>query len=346
MWTMTLRDLQHRGRQFGIAVGGAAVVFALTLLLTGIVAGFRTEARDTVRAMGADAWVLPAGVSGPFTADVTLREEQVAVVATADGIAEAHPLVALSGLALLPDGTPVSVNVLAHDAGPPGDPRWGSRAEDGPVVVDRRLGAEPGETISIAGRELQVGRVIDDRTYLGGVPVVFMGLDQAREIGFSGRELANAVLVRGDTSNLPPDFEGVVPAAVQEDMLTPLQGATEVISTLKLLMWLVAALIIGAVTYLSALERVRDFAVLKAVGGGTRTLAVSLAAQAVMASVIASAVGAGLAFALRGSFPVPVTLEAGDLAMLPAIAALIGILASLAALRRVVRVDPALAFAS
>ena len=33
MWTITLRDLQYRRRQFGIAVVGATLVFALTLVL-------------------------------------------------------------------------------------------------------------------------------------------------------------------------------------------------------------------------------------------------------------------------------------------------------------------------
>ena len=43
MLTITLRDLQFRRRQFGIAVVGAAVVFGLTLLLTGMSAGLNQE---------------------------------------------------------------------------------------------------------------------------------------------------------------------------------------------------------------------------------------------------------------------------------------------------------------
>src|SRR4051812_46406725 len=72
MWTITLRDLQYRGRQFGIAVAGAALVFALALLLTGISVGFRTEARDTVKAIGADSWVVEKGSAGPFTSQQTI----------------------------------------------------------------------------------------------------------------------------------------------------------------------------------------------------------------------------------------------------------------------------------
>ena len=47
-----LRDLQWRRRRFVIAILGTAVVFAMTLVLTGLANGFRVESR---RALGADA---------------------------------------------------------------------------------------------------------------------------------------------------------------------------------------------------------------------------------------------------------------------------------------------------
>jgi putative ABC transport system permease protein len=43
VWIITVRDLQYRARQFAIAVAGAALVFAVTLILTGMSAGFRHE---------------------------------------------------------------------------------------------------------------------------------------------------------------------------------------------------------------------------------------------------------------------------------------------------------------
>jgi putative ABC transport system permease protein len=214
------------------------------------------------------------------------------------------------------------------------------------VVVDRRLGVEPGATIAVGPRRMHVVGVVDHRTYFGGVPVVYMGLADARALAFGGRPLASTVVVRGRPHALPPGYAALPADAVRADMLTPLHGATTVIDTLRLLMWVVAALIIGAVTYLSALERVRDFAVLKAVGGASRDLAVSLAVQAVLASLAAAVIGAVIALLLRPVFPVPVTITADALVTLPAIAAVVGMLASLAALRRAIQVDPALAFGS
>jgi putative ABC transport system permease protein len=124
-----------------------------------------------------------------------------------------------------------------------------------------------------------------------------------------------------------------------------MDGARTAIDLIRVIMWIVAAVIIAAVTYVSALERVRDFAVLKAVGGSSRTLALSLAVQAVLASLLAALLGAGLAQVLAPAFPMPVVIERSVYLALPVIAVVVGVVASLTALRRAVRVDPALAFA-
>jgi putative ABC transport system permease protein len=348
MWTITLRDLQHRGRQFGIAVAGAAVVFALTVLLTGISAGFRTEARDTVAAIGADAWIVPRGVTGPFTSQTGMPLSAEARVRALPGVREAHQFVRFSYVARTADGDHKTVNVIGHDIGALGDPVWGVAAArpvpSGRAVVDERLGVGRGAMLRVADRSFEVVDVVSHRTELGGVPTVYVAADDARALAFAGRRLINAVIVRGTPRGLPATMTARTNAEVRADMLVPLEGATTVIDTLRLLMWVVAAMIIGAVTYLSALERVRDFAVLKAVGGSSQSLALGLAAQALIASVLAAALGIVIAVILRPLFPVPVTLSPGALVALPAIAAVVGVLSSFAALRRALRVDPALAF--
>ena len=57
---------------------------------------------------------------------------------------------------------------------------------------------------------------------------------------------------------------------------------------IRILLWLVAALIIGTMTYLSALERRRDVAVLKAIGASTRQLGMSIALQGALVALAAA----------------------------------------------------------
>ncbi|CKY39657.1 putative glutamine-transport transmembrane protein ABC transporter [Mycobacterium tuberculosis] len=61
-----LRDVQWRKRRLVIAIVSTGLVFAMTLVLTGLVNGFRVEAERTVDSMGVDAFVVKAGAAGPF----------------------------------------------------------------------------------------------------------------------------------------------------------------------------------------------------------------------------------------------------------------------------------------
>src|SRR5262249_5286319 len=130
MWTITLRDLQFRRRQFAIAVVGAGLAFALALVLTGISAGFRHEARETVDGIGADSWLVPRGVEGPFTSQSTMP---VALSDSIKGVEQAEPLVEFPGVAEVPGGDDVNVNVIGHSIGELGDPIWGRE----PVTLPR-----------------------------------------------------------------------------------------------------------------------------------------------------------------------------------------------------------------
>jgi len=122
------------------------------------------------------------------------------------------------------------------------------------------------------------------------------------------------------------------------------EKAFEAITIIAFLLWIVAALIVGSVIYLSALERTRDFAVFKAVGVSTRSVLGGLALQAILVAIVAAVLGALLSVALAPLFPMRVVVPVSAFLSLPVIAIVIGLLASAAGLRRAVTVDPALAF--
>jgi putative ABC transport system permease protein len=348
MWIITLRDLQYRLRQFAIAVVGAGLVFAVTLVLTGISAGFRHEARTVVNTMDADAWIVPRGVTGPFTAQTSMPASLARRLEARRDVSEAHPVARFGHVARRPDGNKENITVMGHRIGGLGDPKWGQGTgaiRPREAIVDERLGVEPGDRITIASSTFRVADVVSDRTYYAGVPMVYMDLAEAQKIAFGGRRLASTILTRGVPRPPPPGLTELTNDPVRDDLLTPMDGARTAIDLIRVIMWVVAAVIIAAVTYLSALERVRDFAVLKAVGGSSRALAVSLAMQAVLASLLAAVVGSALAQVLAPAFPMPVVIETSAYIALPVIAVIVGVLASLAALRRAIGVDPALAFA-
>ena len=345
MWTITVRDLLYRRRQFGIAAVGAGLVFAITLIMTGISAGFRAEAGRTVKSVGADAWIVPDGVSGPFTGASVVDPAAAAGVL---GARRVDPILIVA--ATIPHGRSLAgVNVIGHVVGGLGAPKPSSGrapARSGEVMVDASVGVGVGLTIVINNLPLTVTGQTRGDTYFGGIPVVYTTLADAQQLAFAGKPLASAFVTQGQPRSLPPGLRVMSNADVRRDVTRVTASARKTIASTRAFMWLVGAVIIGAVTYLSALERVRDFAVLKAVGGSTAALLGSVATESIAISLFSAALAVVLSklLLLLPAFTLPETITWAAYAALPAVAVVVGALASLAAIRRALKVDPALAF--
>jgi putative ABC transport system permease protein len=133
-------------------------------------------------------------------------------------------------------------------------------------------------------------------------------------------------------------------AEVLEDLRRPLKNATSTIGFLRILLWIIAAGIIGSVLYLQALERTRDFAVFKATGVSSRSLLFGIAMQAIILAALAAAAALLIEWALSPTMDLAVEVPTSAYVALPIVAVVVGLIASLFGLRRAVTVDPALAF--
>lgn len=344
MFLLTLRDLQYRAVRFAIAIVGTSLVFAMVLLMAGLSAQFRREPQTTVEAVGGQTWIIPEGVTGAFTSGATMPAELSDELVDA-GASRADPVVVVRHTASSGDETR-DILVFGHVLGGLGTPDAvdGRQADaEGQVVASEESDLAVGDTTMIGGREFSVVGTTTDRTIFGGTPLVFMPLTDAQELVFQGQPVATAIVVEGDVA--AP--EGTSARSVEEtwrDALRPLEKPVGAIDVVQILLWLVAATIIGAVVYLSALERRRDFAVMKAVGASSRGLLAGLAAQSIVVALLAALVATGIQAALVPVFPIPVNVPASAYVQLPILALLAGALASLSGLRKAVNVDPALAF--
>jgi putative ABC transport system permease protein len=340
---LTLRDLQHRAVRFVVVTVLGAVVFALLFLMTGLVAQFHHEPEATVDAFGASTWVVPAGVSGPFTAAATMPSATAGAV---DG-PDASPAVIARSSMDAGDG-PTEVILVGHQPGALGTPPTSDgRAveQQGEVVVDESSGADVGDEVVIAGQPFTVVGRSDDTTLLAGIPLVFVPLADAQELVYRSPDVVSVVLVGGEPGVLPDGVVAMSPDDVVADAFGPLESAVSAVDLVRALLWIVAAVIIGAVVYLSALERQRDFAVLKAVGVSTRSLLGGLALQAVLVAIGAVVLGAVLQALIAPAFPLPVRVTARAFVTVPVVAVVVALVAGAAGMRRVARSDPALAFA-
>lgn len=342
MWLLTLRDLQHRAVRFALVITGTTIVFALLLLMFGLSNHFVLEPQHAVGSFGASEWLVPEGGSGPFTSAATLDR------ALADDIeADRVDPIIVTRATFRFRGDQREVVLVGHVDGGIGTPHVaGGRNANRPgeIVLDETAGARPGDLVEIGGDEFAVAGVTRDTTVLAGLPLVFVDYDVARDVVYHGAQIASAIVVKGRAATIPPGLNRLTNAEVIEDLRKPLKQAVASVELIRTLLWIVSAMIIGGVVYLSTMERRRDFAVLKAVGASTRSLMGGLAAQGIGIALGASALASGVQVVLAPAFPLKVEVTTTHLITLPVLAVAVAVLASAAGMRRVARTDPALAF--
>jgi putative ABC transport system permease protein len=344
-WLVALRDLQWGRRRFTVAVIATALVFSVGLLMSGVSASFNNEIHRTLNAIGADGWLVRADSFGPFTGPATLPAARANAVRGLPGVRRADPIAVLRASTQTPRRG--SVNLLGVVPGGVGSPR-GAQARllrrPGVAIADASLGLKVGDRLDLSGRDFRVGAVTRGRTYFAGVPTVVVALREAQRLALDGRPLATAIVVQGRPAAAPRGFALLDNRDAEADLGRPVAQAEQTIRIIRMLLWAVGAGIIGAIVYLTVLERMREFAALKAIGVSTRHVMSALAMQAAVLSLLSALLATGLEKAIAPTVAMSVEVSLLTLAALPVVAVTAGLAASAVAVRRALRADPALAF--
>ncbi len=344
MLLLTLRDLQHRAIRFAVVILATALVFTLLLLMTALSEQFDREPRATVARLGAEEWILRDGASGAFTSAATLDPALAGSVQTPGPVSPV--VIARHSMRVHGDTEDiVVVGFVPGDLGEPVVSEGELPRSPGEVAIAEASELEPGATIRVGASKYRVTGLVEESTIFAGMPLTFMRIRDAQDLLYRGQNLATALLAGESVQRAPAGLRVLSNEAIAEDAIRPLERSISSINLVRVLLWIVAAMIIGAVVYLSAMERQRDFAILKAVGSADRDLLVGVAVQGVLVAIAAAALAAIFQKLLVPVFPLRVVVTAGVLIQLPFAAVLISLLASAAGLRRVSRADPAAAFA-
>ena len=113
---------------------------------------------------------------------------------------------------------------------------------------------------------------------------------------------------------------------------------------IKALLWLVTVIVIAAIVYITALERTRDFAVLKAVGGRTADLGTSLLVQGLIMTLTAVVIAGVIQSVIAPSFPLKVRVPSSAWISTMVGASIAAVLAGTAGVLRVKSTPAAEAF--
>jgi putative ABC transport system permease protein len=352
MLRAALRDLQWRRKRFVITIIGTALVFAMSLLMSGLSNSFTVEIDRTLSGQGAEWWVTRSDAAGAFSPGSFLTPDDVtAITAPSSGFTEAEPLMFGSTTVETHHGasnnTVLNVTLFGVVPGKLGAPTsvisGTTELAAGQVIVPEKLGVKVGQMVRVAGSDMEVIGIVSKASLVAGAPTLTVTVAESQRLLVGGQPLVSMVLSRG-APTLPDTYRAFTQAQAHADLIRPLKNAVQSIDFIKILLWLVAGLIIASVVYLTVLERTRDIAVFKATGVSNVAIGAGICLQAVILAVTASLVGIVLAVILAPWFPMDVVISTGAQVGLPILAVVVGILAGLFGVRRTTSVSPATAF--
>ena len=356
---LALRDLRRAWRRFTLVGLVVALVAVLSTVLTGLADGLVSDGISGLRALPFTHLAFSEGSQAVFSRS-TLHDADLQRWDDAPGV----------------EATPVGVSFV-NAAGTGGRPNldlalFGVTADS--FLVERpearkALSGQPGLVLSseIEADGVEVGDTYDlggsgvrlpvlGFTFAGSyghVPIAFVSLDEWREITYGsdarGRFSAIAIDREGSvdlTALAGPDVEVRTKASAYGG--SPGYSAeTATMTLIRAFLLVISALIVGAFFTVLTVQRTRQIGLLKALGASTWYVLRDGIGQIALVVVIATGagvlVGVGVTGLLEGGGAVPIELEPRSMALTTVLLVVTGIAGSLAALRRISRVEPAIA---
>ena len=288
-----------------------------------------------------------------------------------NGVKAAHPLIFGGGNVKLPNGSKVAISMIGTQAptfaGGPWRLQEGNAMDvlqDGGVILDSKnveIGKDlrVGDKLEYNGNRVQVVGLTAKTEGLG-VSYGFTTTERARKLCNVSPNQASAFLIEWESGFTPaqvvaninqaiPGVKAWEGAAYREASLRYFAGNSGIVASFGLLVVfaiITGFAIVGLTMYSAVNDRIRDYGTLKAIGGTNGTIRKLILSQALLYSVV----GFLLAYGLLILF-VKATAGGLDLQLtntlsfsLIGITIFIAVMASLFAMRKITKLEPAAVF--
>jgi putative ABC transport system permease protein len=372
MVSLARKNLLHDRLRFVITLAGVAFAVTLVLVQVGLFMGLLNKATVTIENANAEIWVTSKGTPNVDFAH-TFPETAVLRVRGIPGVERADNLIIQFMNIQLPTGAEEGGLVYALDDFTAWNLPWTVNEGDvrdlkrGAFILmdrsaERRFGPfSVGEHREILGRRFKIIGTTSGAASFTTAPIIFMDFKNAQELLQTLQGKAHYVLVKLS----PGANAGAVAAEIRRrlpynDVYTKEDWARRsrtywVVSTglgmnmgvTVFLGILVGIVVVAQTLYTSAVEHVKEFGTVKAIGGSNWDIYRILGEQALIAAVVGFVLGGLMSLAMR---PLMARLYLNVL-ISPAFATavFVGTIvmclgAAMLSFRRVATIDPALVF--
>ncbi len=352
--------------RFGLLAGAVGLLVFLILFQQALLSGLINQFIGAIENQSADVLVYDAQARKNLEGS-RVSPEQTAAVASVDGVIDAQPL-GEGTFTVQAGGEERDAVLFGYVLGAPGEPT---------TLIEGRLPAADREAVASsrnAADGFDIGDTVEVLAQGAGEPVSFTVVGLAEEINYSvapvlftsftGFELArqavnpdatevlaSVVAVRVEDGASATEVASAISVAVPgTEALTRQQavdgspGVSSVrqsFSVILLLFYLVVPLVTGLFFLIVTFQKANALTLLRAIGSPARPLVTSLLLQ-VLIVVVGGAVIATVLFwlATLGPNTLGISVEPGPVLVTTAVVLVLALMTSLAAVRRVLRIDP------
>lgn len=372
MVSLARKNLFHDRLRFVITVAGVAFAVTLVLVQVGLFMGLLDKSTVTIRNAGADLWITSHNTPNVDFAR-TFPETSVLRARSVPGVARADNLIVAFMSIQLPNGATEGALVYALEDYAAWNLPWnvpqGSAADlkrGYGLLMDRSASLRygpfaVGDQREILGRRFRIVGATDEAASFTTTPIVFMDYKNAQELQEPLRGNTTYVLVKlapgADAAVVKSELQRRLPyndvltreewARQSRDYWVKSTGLGMSMGVTVFLGILVGIVIVAQTLYTSAVENIKQFGTVKAIGGSNLAIYRILGEQALLAAVIGFALGASFSYLARpamAAIHLTVRLSPGFSAVVFAGTVVMCLGAALFSFRRVASIDPALVF--
>jgi putative ABC transport system permease protein len=372
MFRLASRNLFHDRLRFVATIVGIVFSIVLVTVQMGLYVGFGRMVTTMIDHAPADLWVMPHSTKcfeDPSLMDDRQRFRALAV----DGVVEAAPLVIGFAQWRLPGGGTTPVFIVGSELRGLGLRPWdlvAGSVDDlsipGAVAIDQsyfeRLGTSGiGANAEIRDQKVQVTAVTKGIRSFTTTPFAFTGIDRARAYTGVSPDKASYFLVRvAPDSNVESVRQRLQANLSDVEVLTTTEfrnrsrsfwlfgtGAGAALFAGALLGVIVGTVIVAQTLYSSTKDHLDEFATLRAIGSSGRYIYMVIIWQALLSAIIgfcgAAAIGA-IVVRMTAESALPIVVTPALTAGLLALTVVMCVASAIAAIAKVMRIDPAMVF--
>lgn len=367
---LAYRDIAHQWQRFLATGVGLGLLFTIVLAMGGIYKGMVVEATVLLDTMQTDLWIVQKGTRGPFAERSVIPESLETRARAVPGVSSSRPF---STFTIQPVHKGKTLRLSLVGLSWPEDKgerltlaqgRFLSTPHD-EIVVDKTLGLSIGETLHLGDRDYRVVGIGKGLVSSGGDALGFVtqrdadliqqylvpeALRVARASGTSfGSPGVSAVLVNvKDKATLEfvrahiAKWDDVSVYTTDEQKSFLLEGvidkARRQIGLFRALLAIVSGIVVSLVIFNMTVSKSREIALLKLMGAKLSLVVGMIVKQSLTLSLLAFGVALLLSQVAFPAFPRRVIVGREELIVSFALSIAIALLASIAAVRRALRI--------